>query len=507
MTAERVWSDKWKGPLIRLSLAVIGLLIVFRADVVDMASIWWTVSTYTHCLLILPLCAWLVWQRRQELARLQPSPFPPGLALVLLAGLVWMLGEAGGIALLRHAGLVLMIQATVLVMLGPRVFRGLLFPVFYLSFLVPFGDELVPALQVVTARLCMMFLHIAGVPATLDGVFITTPTGLFEVAEACSGVKFLVAMVAYGALVANVCFRAVGRRIAFMMVAFIMPILANGFRAYATIHISYATGDNRFAESFDHIIFGWVFFGLVMALVMAMGWRFFDRGVGDQWLGEWVDRVEVPAQTSRFPMLAAVLALVLAPVGWEQWMAARGRIAVPAPIDLPAVPGWTRTPIEQAFPWRPRFDGADHTLFGQFADPQGRRVDVAVAVYGWQDEGREIVGYRQGAFDPESRWSWASDSPSPPGGRGVRIFAPGVDREVLSFYRIGGMTTGSPRMVKLRTLGARLTGGDQAAVAILVSAERKPGQAAREAIDAFLKKLGNPGQAADRLLFSARGGG
>ena len=352
----------------------------------------------------------------------------------------------------------------------------------------------------------MFFLGLAGIPATLDGVFISTPTGLFEVAEACSGVKFLVAMIAYGALVANVCFRSFWRRVAFMAVAIVVPIIANGLRAYATIHISYATGNTRFAESFDHIVFGWVFFGLVMALVMAIGWKFFDRGVNDRWLGAWADGLIYPVRATRLPMVASIVVMALVPLGWDQWMAARGRVAAPNTIDLPTVQGWLRVPIVQAHPWQPRFEGADHILFGQYADARGRRVDVAVALYAWQDEGREMVGYRQGAFDPESRWSWASNSSAPSGGKAVRIFAPGVEREVLSFYRVGGMTTGSPGSVKMLTLKARLTGGDQAAVALLISAEKRAGEEPRVAIASFLSAAGDPAALADRLLVAARGG-
>lgn len=499
-------TDIWRHALIRLGLAILALLAIFHRDVADMATIWWTVSTYTHCLLILPLVGWLIWQRRSEVARLVPRACPSALALVFVGGLVWMLGEAAGVALLRHAGLIFMIQASILALLGPRAVRGLLFPIFYLVFLIPFGDELVPALQTVTAHLSMFFLGLAGIPAKLDGVFISTPTGLFEVAEACSGVKFLVAMVAYGALVANVCFRSFWRRVAFMAVAIVVPIIANGLRAYATIHISYATGNTRFAESFDHIVFGWVFFGLVMALVMAIGWKFFDRGVNDRWLGAWADGLIYPVRATRLPMVASILVMALVPLGWDQWMAARGRVATPNTIDLPTVQGWVRVPIVQAHPWQPRFEGADHILFGQYADARGRRVDVSVALYAWQDEGREMVGYRQGAFDPESRWSWASNSSAPSGGKAVRIFAPGVEREVLSFYRVGGMTTGSPGSVKMLTLKARLTGGDQAAVALLISAEKRPGQEPRVAIASFLSAAGDPAAFADRLLVAARGG-
>lgn len=495
----------WRAYLLRFGLVIAALLVIFARDASAMAAIWWSVSTYTHCLFVIPLVGWLIWQRRDEVMALVPSSYAPGLALILAGGLLWMLGEAAGIALFRHAGLVFMIQSSVLALLGPLVARGLLFPLFYLAFLVPFGDELVPVLQTVTAKLCMTFLGWAGVPAHIEGVFISIPTGAFEVAEACSGVKFLVAMIAYAALAANVCFKSWPRRICFMAMALIVPILANGVRAYATIHISYLTGNNGFAESFDHIIFGWVFFGIVLAIVMAIGWPFFDRGINDPWLGDWTKSATGSARTASWPFAAAALSMALLPVGWQAAMASRGRINVLHPATLPDVANWKRVSPVQAFPWRPRFDGADQLLMGQYQDERGNRVDLSIAIYGWQAEGREIVGYAQGAFDPESRWSWANGTRAPDNGSAVRIFAPGVEREVASFYRINGMTTGSASRVKLETLKARLLGRNQAAAAVLVSAENRESKASRSAIDAFLNDLGPVSTLADRTILIAEG--
>jgi exosortase len=105
-------------------------------------------------------------------------------------------------------GLVLMLQGTAASVLGPNVSRALLFPLAYMLFLVPFGDFLEGPLQDITVAMVMPLLHLFGVPATVDGVLITTSNGYFEVAEACSGAKFVIAMVAYGVLVANVCYVA-----------------------------------------------------------------------------------------------------------------------------------------------------------------------------------------------------------------------------------------------------------------------------------------------------------
>jgi exosortase A len=497
----------WRDALIRLAVAVAALLLLFWRDAIDMAAIWWTSSTFAHCLLIAPLAGWLVWQRRSEVAKLVPVGWGWGLVPLGLGAASWLLGEAGSIALLRHAGLVLMLQSLVLSLLGPQVTRGLLFPLFYLVFLVPFGEEFVPPLQTLTAKLSMAFLGLAGIPAHIEGVFIQTPFGLFEVAEACSGVKFLVAMVAYGALVANVCFRSWWRRVAFLAVSVIIPIIANGIRAYGIIHISYLTS-TEFAVGVDHVIWGWIFFALVMALVMAIGWRFFDRGLDDKWLGRWANApAPAPAMPARarWPLAAIALGVAALPVGWQFVVARTGHVPMTSSVALPEVPGWNRVPVKQAYPWTPQFKGANHQLLGAYQNAAGQRVELALALFGWQEDGKEMIGFGQGAVPPESEWSWANDTDAPAGGKAQRIFAPNVGREVVTFYVAGGTATGSAAQVKLATLRSRLFARDQAAVAILVSAEIDERRPPRPVIDTFIVAIGPPESLAQRLVAQARG--
>ena len=189
-------------------------IAAFAADWRDMAAQWWDSSTYTHILLVPPIIGWLIWQRRADLRAIETCPWWPGLVAVALAAFAWVLGAMAGFNLLRQAGAVAMLPAATLLLLGPRMATGLAFPLGYMAFLVPFGDELVPALQTITARLTIAFTHLSGIPARIEGVFIDTPAGLFEVAEACSGVKFLIAMTALGTLVAHLCFRSWRRRAA-----------------------------------------------------------------------------------------------------------------------------------------------------------------------------------------------------------------------------------------------------------------------------------------------------
>jgi exosortase A len=270
----------WRKPLLWLALAWAGIIALTWAEWAEMARQWWNASTYNHILLVPPILAWLVRMRWPELARLVPAAWPPGVAIVAAGVLVWTAGAAAQINLASQLGAVVMLQGAVVVLLGPRVAAGLLFPLVYMLFLVPFGDELVPGLQAITATMALALTHLSGVPAQIEGVFIDTPAGLFEVAEACSGVKFLVAMVALGTLAAHLCFASWRRRVVFMAAAIVVPVLANGVRAWGTIFIAQSQGI-EFAAGFDHIVYGWIFFAVVMTALLAAAWPFFDRSADD----------------------------------------------------------------------------------------------------------------------------------------------------------------------------------------------------------------------------------
>jgi exosortase A len=492
--------DGWRGHLIALGVVAFAILALFFADLRSMVSIWWHASTFGHCLFIPPLIAWLVQQRLPGLRQLQPVAWAPGLTWLGIGAFAWLLGAAAGVAVVRHGALIVMLQGATIALLGPAVARALLFPLFYAFFMVPFGDEIVPPLQLVTARLTMILLDLSGVPAHMEGIFITTPTGYFEVAEACSGAKFLIAMTAYGTLVCNVCFRSWSRRAVFLTGALGLSILANGVRAFATILVAHLTTVDA-AVGFDHVVYGWVFFAIVMTVVMAAAWPFFDRKPGDPWFDPRALQGAVHGR-SRVDMMAggALAVIVAAPL----WLAATAAAAdpLPAQLQLPVVAGWSRTDAVQAYPWTPRFDGADHFVIGRYRGPRGQVVDLAIATFARQDEQRELVGFGQGAADPDSEWVWSSPARAPADARGEQITAPGpVVRHVVSFYRVGdGASSGSKPAIKLATMKARLLGQDQRAVAILVSAEDAEGRSSDAAIAAFLTDLGAVSLLADRSV-------
>ncbi len=493
---DRATASIWRVPLGLLAGAWAAILALFHRDVADLAGIYWNSTTFGHCLFVPPVIGWLVWQRRRELAQLTPAAWWPGLMLAAVGGLGWFLGEAAGVAFARHLGLVVMLQGAVVAVLGPAVSRGLMFPLAYLIFLVPFGEALEAPLQSLTVTMTMPLLALFGVSASVDGVLITIPNGYFEVAEACSGAKFVIAMIAYATLVANVCYISWARRLAFFAMALIVPVIANGLRAFGTIYAAHLTSVEA-ATGLDHIVYGWVFFAAVMAAVLAIGWRWFDRDPdapafdpqqlnvrhyrADTWA---VTGVAIAIATAAYALGAAVVARA---------------DSLPTRMVLPDVPGWRRIDLSTTAGWTPHYPSADHMLIGRYADAAGHRVDLAVAVFAGQREGRELVAFGQGVLRENDRWVRIADAAPIAGGRVVRIVAPGpVEREVATWYRLGDVITASDRTVKIETLKAKLLGGPQRGVALHLSAIRGEGDPAH-AIAAFLAAAGPPQRIADTV--------
>ena len=485
----------WRAPLGQLALLSAALFALFAPTWATMALLWWDSSTFNHVLLVLPIIGWLIWQRAPELAELTPRAWWPGLFPLAGALVLWLLGDISGLATAEQLGVVVMLQSAVLIILGPRVSVALLFPLAYALFLVPLGEELVPTLQLITAELTIWLTHASGIPAVIEGVFIDTPVGLFEVAEACSGVKFLVAMVALGALVAHLCFRSWVRRAAFMALALVLPVVANGVRAWGTIYIAQSQG-LEFASGFDHIFYGWIFFGLVMAALLGISWKFFDRNADERFVDpekiasfRWLDRVETWTAPG-WRMVAAAAAFALGTLGWAH--AARGLEAeLPQALAVPHVPGWEQISPSQSYPWQPRAAGADRKLVASFRDVAGHEVDVVFALYAAQSDGREAGAYGEGALVPDTEWRWFSPENSIDGAVGDRLQALGTQqRAAMTWYRHGGWIGSNRGALKLLAMRDALTLRARPTMMLIVSAEDRPGQNAAQAIEAFHASAG-----------------
>ena len=234
----------------------------------------WNISTaYNHCFLVIPIALYLLWDRRFDLVGIAPRPMPAALLLGLPLALVWLVAERLGIMEGRQLVAMSFVELLLLAVLGKRLWWAMAGPLLYLYFLVPFGEFLTPRLQDITTWFVRHGLDMLGVPAYIDGYIIEIPQGTFLVAEACAGLRFLIASIAFGCLYALMMYRGPVRRGLFILVSIVVPIIANGFRALGIVYLGYLLNSAQAAAA-DHIIYGWIFFSFVILVLIALGLPF-----------------------------------------------------------------------------------------------------------------------------------------------------------------------------------------------------------------------------------------
>ncbi|MBU2894689.1 exosortase A [Colwellia sp. D2M02] len=258
------------------ALIIVAWAVLYQDALLSMEAIWARSDTFAHGYFILPISLWLLWRDKENLLGSQVKP--SWLALPFLFGslFVWLFAYAADINVLGQLSAVVSLICLTWFMVGNNVAWHYKFPLAYLLFAVPMGENLIPWLQDVTAWFTVFFLDLNGIPFYRNGLYIEIPTGMFEVAVACSGIRYLIASVAVGTLFGYLTYNKTYKQILFVLFAMILPILANGIRAYGIVAIAYYS-DMKYATGADHLIYGWLFFGFVIMLMFWIGGFFADK--------------------------------------------------------------------------------------------------------------------------------------------------------------------------------------------------------------------------------------
>ncbi len=455
--AESELSSIWLVAAGILGLALAGLIALYWETAASAVRTWADSSLFGHGFLIVPLCGYLLWQRRSVLARMAPRPCFWGFAAIALMAFAWRVGEATAILLVQQFALIGMIQALFLTILGPRVVRAIAFPLFYLVFAVPFGAFLIAPLQVFTAEFVVGFLQLAGVPVRTDGLLIHIPSASFLVAEACAGVRFLLVSLALGVLAAQLFYRGWTRRILFVGLSVAVPIIANGLRAGGIVLIAHLR-DVPSAVDFDHVTYGLVFLSFVMLCLLALGMTFRERGWDGLRAAPPAPNLAVARAAGSFPAFSlagsGALLLAAAAVVWAGVDARRAPFATPARLSPPSVSSPWRPLGVTPGTWRPSFPGADSEILASYADA-GRRVDLYLAYYDYERQGAEVVNELNKFADGEV-WRRVGGGAARARLEGrprtlgtVRLVSPAGGRLVWYWYWVDGRFTSNPFVAKV----------------------------------------------------------
>jgi exosortase A len=492
--AAGLFASAWKLSLSVLSLSLLALLVVYFDTFRSMAEIWSRSDTYVHGYFVLPISLYLIWTLRREVARIAPRTDTRALALIAIAGVGWLAARLGGVLVAEQYFAVATIPLMVWAVAGPGVFRRLLFPLLYLFLLVPVGEALLPALIDQTAAFAVAALRLVGVPVLQQGNLLTLPNSQWSVVEACSGLRYLIACVTIGLLFAYLTYRSWTRRALFIALSIAVPLVANWIRAFLIIYIGYSS-DMALAVGVDHLIYGWVFYAVVMCLLLWVGSLFRDDGhpALEETPAEPRERGPYPIHRAAVVACAAILTAAV----WPVWAGhAESRLAESAPVhvafEFPETIG-SFARAKRAYDWEPRYAGATFAGMSVY-ETADSEVALHMALYADQRQGNELVSFANQLVHPgDDAWRQLSRGSSEvpvPGGRLAveerRLTGPNGELLVWRWYWISGRRTASPVWAKVIESSEKLLFRMPVAAGIVVATDAGDEESARTRLEEFL---------------------
>jgi EpsI family protein len=446
-------------------------LLCYAPVLLGMVSQWWNISFYSYAFLVPVVSAYLVWIRRDRILGIMPRPNYGGGAVLITAGLAALVtGQLGGIQAFQQVSLLITLPGVVLWLFGNAVLKALVLPISFLWFMLPIWEVLADPLhvpfQVFSANLGVMFLRGIGIPVFQDGIFIYLPNITLEVARACSGVNYLIAVLATSIPLATIVLTAVWKRVVLVLLAMAVSALANSLRVALIGMLAYydLSGD---LHGPYHILHG-VFVSLIGYGVIFGGLWVLSRGQqpvvyagsGRLWNFSW-DQVRIAwIALAMFLVLAGVLRYVdrSQPVPLKQSLSEFS-------LENAGWIGKEVLPIE-------RLQGADQSIARFYRALSGEDVRLSLWYFESQTQGKELVSPGTAKLHADAKRVRLSIGAQTEVELNRRFIHDGDRAQmVLFWYDLNGRILANPQMVKLYTAYDAVVHGRTNGALIRVSAD------------------------------------
>jgi len=332
----------------------------------------------------------------------------------------------------------------------------------FLFLMVPFGEDFVPFLMDYTATFTVAMLRLTGISVYREGLHFFLTSGQWSVVEACSGIRYLIASFTLGLIYAYINYMKYWKRTIFIILSVLVPILANGLRAYMIVMIGHLS-NMRLATGVDHIIYGWLFFGLVMLILFYVGSFWQDQPINDSMAIQQCSNSSASSANLVYIAFIALFGMGIWPVAAQEL---RARQSVPAVIPanfLHNDDGLAQTNPD--WDWQPKFNGVSAESLRFFRDDE-QLVGIYLANFGDESGGGELINSQNTLIYPgDKRWRIVAST------HNELAFSDksfSVEKAILSngrvellvfrWYRIGESNTVNSYYAKWLQLTKRLTG-------------------------------------------------
>ncbi|MEE9425143.1 MAG: exosortase A [Methylococcales bacterium] len=470
---------------------VVGLLLLLAIHwqtLLSMISTWWNIGTYAHGFVIFPISVWIAWGLRASISTTFPKPTIKGIMALLAISLIWLIANQVGLIGIQQFALISLILVFAMTLLGGAVYKKLLFPLLFLYLAVPFGDFLIKPMMEFTADFTVILLRFSGIPVYRNGLFFMLPTGKWSVVAACSGVRYLIASLTVGILFAYFSYSSWRKRLLFTAVSIITPIIANCLRAYLIVLIGHFS-HMKLATGIDHFVYGWLFFGIIIAIMMWIGSKFQDYPqpyTDEPFVLNNPDQIPKTADSSAFnistlgdnPITITALALLVIAIGpflaYVLNQQPQQQINLTS-ISLPeTITPWSRT--NQIGDWQPNYSGQTLQLSRVYQNQLGS-VQLIMIFYANEGQGNELTNGRNSLLPADdSDWNLVLESVqriSHPSKINLHesLIEANQYRLIWQFNWVNGQLTINDSEAKWIAVKNRMRGRNNHSVAVIISTQ------------------------------------
>ena len=437
--------------LILIYFIILIVPALFYQTTLDMAEVWWVNETFTHGFLIFPIVLWLIWVKRDNLSKLYPAPEPIGLIVTFLLSCLWLLSSLIDAKVVMQLSMISIILTLLWTILGRKIFLYLLFPFLYLFLAVPLGQSLIPILMEFTANATVYLVKLTGIPIYQDGLNFILPSGNWSVVEECSGVRYLIATLTLGIVYAYLTYATLKKRLIFITFSIIVPIFANSLRAFIIVLLGHFSG-MKLAIGTDHLLYGWVLFGIIIFIMFYIGnfWR--DNKSDFDKTAPASDTLQLKPYAATYLTISLVV-ISLFQLAFYQLQSNNADPQHTASV-IPKIDHfgpWRRQSTSTSI-WSPILHQPDLTLSDTYASGQGN-VQLDIGYFYTQRGGSEAVSTSNRLVNPYGgAWTIVSSSVVKTGAFPVletTILRSNKQLLTWQWYRVGELQTYSPYKAKI----------------------------------------------------------
>ncbi len=254
------------------ALAVLVAILYFPV-LIKLVAAWWGDPNFSHGFFVPLFSGLVVWINRKRLAAIPREPSSSGLVVIVLALCALVVGMLGAEFFLSRCSLVLMIAGVLVYLRGWRFFKAVLFPWLCLFLMIPIPTLMLNQITFPLQLFATMFAHwmlvLFGIPVLREGNVLRLPSMSVEVAQACSGIRSFMTLIALAVFYGYFVERTVLRRVVLLLAAAPVAILANGLRIVATC-VSVQYWGPAVAVAFFHNIEGLFIVGVAMLMFLLV---------------------------------------------------------------------------------------------------------------------------------------------------------------------------------------------------------------------------------------------